>query len=90
LLFIDSFSSKELPTLDRNIIQAKFTIAELKAIDSEFMKRGLASIDFYKALPFSLVCANPSTPWLDLFKSFKVVGLTALFLKIGFLRFLLL
>ena len=55
--------TQEIPTLDRNIMQEKFTIAELKAIDGEFMKRALATVDFYKTLPLSVVCANPSTPW---------------------------
>jgi len=57
----------ELKTLDRDIIREKFTIAELKAIDSEFMKRAMASIDFYKTMPLSVVCANPSTPWFPPF-----------------------
>ena len=48
-------------------MREKFTIAELKAIDSEFMKRAMASVDFYKTMPLSVVCANPSTPWLVLF-----------------------
>ena len=56
-------SSQEIPTLDRDIIQAHFTIAELKAIDKEFMKRALTGIDFHKSLPMALVCGNPSTPW---------------------------
>jgi len=59
--------NSEIPTLDRNIMQEKFTIAELKAIDSEFMKRALATVDFYKTLPLSVVCANPSTPWFPPF-----------------------
>ena len=49
--------------MDRDIIRENFTIAELKAIESESMKRVLASLDFYKNLPLGLVCANPSTPW---------------------------
>jgi hypothetical protein len=49
--------------LDRDIIQANFTVEELKAIDKEFMKHALASVDFYKTMPLSVVCANPSTPW---------------------------
>ena len=44
-------------------MREKFTIAELKAIDSEFVKRAIASIDFYKTMPLTVVCANPSTPW---------------------------
>jgi len=55
--------TNELRTLDRDIIQAKFTIDELKAIDTEFVKRALASVDFYTSLPLMIVCANPSTPW---------------------------
>jgi len=53
----------EPQTLNRDIMREKFTMAELKALDKEFMKHALASIDYYKALPFSLVCGNPSTPW---------------------------
>jgi hypothetical protein len=53
--------------LDRDIIREKFTVAELKAIDSAFMKRVMASIDFYKSLPLSVVCGNPATPWWVLF-----------------------
>ena len=45
-------------------MQAKFTVAELKDINSEFVKRAMASIDFYKSLPLTVVCGNPSTPWL--------------------------
>jgi hemerythrin-like domain-containing protein len=55
--------NSEIPTLDRNIIQAKFTVTELKDIGNEFVKRALASIDYYTALPYVLVCGNPETPW---------------------------
>jgi hypothetical protein len=44
-------------------MKAHFTIDELKAIESAFMKRALATIDFYTTLPLTVVCANPSTPW---------------------------
>jgi len=57
----------ELSTLDRDVMKEKFTIAELKAIDNEFMQRALKTIDFYKTLPLSVVCANPSTPWFPPF-----------------------
>ena len=59
--------------MDRDIIKEKFTLAELKAIDSEFMKHAMATVDFYKTMPLSVVCANPSTPWwvLSLFERIK-------------------
>jgi len=60
----------EIPTLDREIIQKHFTEAELKAIEDEFMKRALATIDFYKSLPLSVICANPNTPWFPPFPTF--------------------
>ena len=44
-------------------MRENFTIGELKAIDSELMTHTMASIDFYKTVPLSMVCANPSTPW---------------------------
>ena len=67
--------------MDRDIIQAKFTVEELKAIDKEFMNRAMATVDFYKTMPLSVVCANPSTPWWVLFDlfCFKNDGLIYLF-----------
>ena len=44
-------------------MKENFTIAELEAIDSEFIKRALASVDFYTSLPCLLVCIDPNTPW---------------------------
>ena len=57
------YQLQEIQTLDRDIMREKFTIVELKAMDKEFMKRALASVDYYKTMPLSLVCGNPSTPW---------------------------
>jgi len=53
----------EIPTLDRDILREKYTIAELKELDKKYMKIVMASIDLYKSMPLSVVCANPSTPW---------------------------
>ncbi|KAF8798499.1 hypothetical protein BYT27DRAFT_7246497 [Phlegmacium glaucopus] len=44
----------EISTLDRDVIQAKFTIAELDAIEAEFKKRALGLLDIYTSLPMSL------------------------------------
>jgi len=53
----------EIPTLNSEVIKANFTEAELRVIESEFVKRALESADYYTALPFTLVCGNPKTPW---------------------------
>ncbi|KAF8798452.1 hypothetical protein BYT27DRAFT_7343426 [Phlegmacium glaucopus] len=39
--------ASEISTLDRDVIQAKFTIAELDAIEAEFKKRALGLLDIY-------------------------------------------
>ncbi|KAF8798500.1 hypothetical protein BYT27DRAFT_7264653 [Phlegmacium glaucopus] len=59
--------ASEIPTLDRDIIQANFTLAELDAIEAGFKKRVLAAIDFYTSLPICLVCASPNALWFPPF-----------------------
>ncbi|KAF9527421.1 hypothetical protein CPB83DRAFT_836591 [Crepidotus variabilis] len=57
----------EVERLDREKIKECFTVNELKAIESEFMKVALKDANFYTSLPILLVCGNPATPWFPPF-----------------------
>ncbi|KAF8798468.1 hypothetical protein BYT27DRAFT_7264634 [Phlegmacium glaucopus] len=59
--------ASEISTLDHDAIQAKFTIAELDAIEAEFKTRALGLLDIYTTLPMSLVCASPNALWFPAF-----------------------
>ncbi|KAJ7185131.1 hypothetical protein GGX14DRAFT_702140 [Mycena pura] len=58
---------REIPALESSRMRAVFTEKELKDIDSAFMKRALANVDFSTTLPLSVVCGNPATPWFPPF-----------------------
>ena len=62
--------AKEPNVLDRNKLRETFTEKQLKDIDAEFLKLGLANIDYHTTLPITLVCGNPATPWCVLFYCF--------------------
>ncbi|KAJ7511315.1 hypothetical protein B0H11DRAFT_1954698 [Mycena galericulata] len=71
---IDSFGDTmvahlhdEIPTLESSRMRAAFTEQELRDIDAAFMKLAMQKIDFYTALPLSVVCGNPATPWFPPF-----------------------
>ncbi|TFK33903.1 hypothetical protein BDQ12DRAFT_690420 [Crucibulum laeve] len=55
--------NEEIATLESSRMRSAFTEKELKDIDAAFMKEVMASLDLYTALPFSVVCGNPATPW---------------------------
>ncbi|KAJ6617141.1 hypothetical protein B0H10DRAFT_2034265 [Mycena sp. CBHHK59/15] len=57
----------EIPTLESGRMRAVFTEKELKDIEAAFMKLAMANIEFSTALPLSVVCGNPATPWFPPF-----------------------